>query len=161
MAVQIGIPSEPRRHLFQIGRPGQVIDRLRVAQSFLGHGRAGKRGLQPHDGLSRTLGRCSILARKLEDVGYVLEVLLADLVGRGVSLDVVVAIRQAEPALPYLADGAGALLEIGGRAEDEAGRNPDPVQAPQARFDAFAIAKRCDLPQLTLERFDPCGLDGR
>ena len=137
-----------------------MVDLLGIAPGNQVQRTLGQVGFDAHDGGGIGRGLVGLLAGQLEDALDVRHILLPQLDGFRVRLQVVIAVGQPKPALVRLSDHRVRVLEILPRAELEKRRDAVAVQVRDFFGKLRLVLQIADAVKLRLERSDPLGVDG-
>ena len=96
-----------------------MIDLLGIAARDAVERSLGERRLESHHNVGVRLRLVGLVAGQLEHLLQVRDVLMPDLDGCGIVLQVIIAVGKAEAALVELRDHGGGILEVLPRAEIE------------------------------------------
>ena len=127
--VEVRVPEEVRRNFLQAGPLEAVVDFIGIAPLHLVHRRLRERRLDLHHGPGLFLRLRLGGARERQHLLDVVVIERAQLAHALVVLQVVIAVRQAQPTLVGAADDQPGVLEILLRSESEQRAPPDGLQA--------------------------------
>ena len=169
---EVVLPFQRRGERFQIVAGHLVVDVERVAALHLLQRHAGQRRLDAEDPLRRQSGALLRVSEQLEHPHQVVAIAIARLARLGVVLEVVVAVRQTEPALVDDGDDRGGVLRVllGAETEQQTGPGVLPsqpqvdalgMQAGDLRDQGLLRLDGGDPLQLGLQRVETPRLDSR
>ena len=107
-----GGPVEGAGDLREVGHGHLVVAGVGIAELDARQRGLRQHGLEPQHRLRADLGSLGVVAKQLQHLGDVGDVLLAELLGLLVVVEIIVAVRQAEAALVKLGDVPVAVLRV-------------------------------------------------